>query len=37
MKFAEQEFDLLDKENKGALNVRQFSQATLAASHYAGK
>lgn len=37
MKFAEQEFDRLDKENKGALNVRQFSQATLATSHYTGK
>ena len=37
MKFAEQEFDRLDKEKKGALNVRQFSQTSLAASQYVGK
>jgi len=37
MKFAEEEFDRLDKEKKGALNVRQFSQMSLAASHYVGK
>ena len=37
MKFAEQEFDRLDKEKKGALNVRQFSQTSLASSQYVGK
>jgi sulfatase maturation enzyme AslB (radical SAM superfamily) len=37
MKFAEQEFDRLDKEKKGTLNVHQFSQMSLASSHYAGK
>ena len=37
MKFAEQEFDRLDKEKKGALNVRQFGQMSLAANHYVGK
>jgi len=37
MKFAEEEFDRLDKEKKGTLNVRQFSQMSVAASHYAGK
>jgi hypothetical protein len=37
MKFAEAEFDRLDKEKAGAVNVRLFSQTTVASSRYVGK
>ena len=37
MKFMEAEFERLDKEKKGELNVRQLTQSDLSASRFAGK
>ena len=37
MKFMEAEFDRLDKERKGELDVRKLAQASLSAIHYVGK
>lgn len=37
MKFMEAEFDRLDKEKKGELDVRKLAQAKLSAVHYVGK
>jgi len=37
MKFMEAEFDRLDKERKGELDVRKLAQANLSAIHYVGK
>jgi len=37
MKFMEAEFDRLDKDKKGELNVRKLTQSDLSASRFAGK
>ena len=37
MKFMEADFDRLDKERKGELNVKKLSQSELTASHFVGK
>jgi len=37
MKFMESEFDRLDKEKKGELDVRKLTQSELSASRFAGK
>jgi Ca2+-binding EF-hand superfamily protein len=37
MKFMEAEFARLDKSKKGELNVKELTQSTLTASHFAGK
>ena len=37
MKFMEAEFERLDREKKGELNVRKLTQAKLSASRFAGK
>lgn len=37
MKFMEAEFERLDKDKKGELNVKELMQSTLTASHFAGK
>jgi hypothetical protein len=37
MKFMEAEFERLDKNKKGELDVRQLTQSNLSASHFAGK
>ena len=37
MRFAEQEFDRLDNEKKGILNVRKLTQSNLSANRFAGK
>jgi len=37
MKFMEAEFERLDKEKKGELDVRSLTQSTLSASHSVGK
>jgi hypothetical protein len=37
MKFMESEFERLDKNKKGELDVRQLTQSNLSASHFAGK
>lgn len=37
MKFMEAEFDRLDKEKKGELNVKKLTQSDLSASRFAGK
>jgi|SRR5271163_914757 len=37
MKFMEAEFDRLDKNKKGELNVKELTQSSLTASRYAGK
>ena len=37
MKYMEAEFDRLDKEKKGELNVRRLTQSELSASRFTGK
>ena len=37
MKFMEAEFARLDKNKKGELNVKELTQSSLSASHFAGK
>jgi len=37
MKFMEAEFERLDREKKGELNVRKLTQSELSASRFAGK
>ncbi len=37
MKFMEAEFDRLDKNKKGELNVKELTQSSLTASRFAGK
>jgi hypothetical protein len=37
MKFMEAEFERLDKNKKGELNVKELTQSSLSASHFAGK
>jgi sulfatase maturation enzyme AslB (radical SAM superfamily) len=37
MRFMEAEFDRLDKEKKGELNVKKLTQSELSASRFAGK
>ena len=37
MRFMEAEFDRLDKERKGELDVRKLAQPNLSAIHYVGK
>ena len=37
MKFMEAEFDRLDKDKKGELDVRKLTQSELSASHFVGK
>jgi Ca2+-binding EF-hand superfamily protein len=37
MKFMEAEFERLDKNKKGELNVKELTQSSLTASHFAGK
>jgi hypothetical protein len=37
MKFMEAEFERLDKDNKGELDVKQVAHANLTASRYTGK
>ena len=37
LKFMEAEFDRLDKEKKGELNVKKLTQSELSASRFAGK
>lgn len=37
MKFMEAEFDRLDKEKKGELNVKKLTQSDLSATRFAGK
>lgn len=37
LKFMEAEFDRLDKEKRGELNVRKLTQSELSASRFAGK
>jgi Ca2+-binding EF-hand superfamily protein len=37
MKFMEAEFERLDKNKKGELNVKELTQSSLAASRFAGK
>jgi len=37
LKFMEAEFDRMDKERKGELNVKKLTQSELSASRFAGK
>jgi len=37
MKFMEEEFERLDKNKKGELNVKELTQSSLSASRFAGK
>lgn len=37
MKFMEAEFERLDKDKKGELNVKELTQSSLTASHFAGR
>ncbi len=37
MKFMEAEFERLDKEKKGELDVRKLTRSNLSASHFVGK
>jgi hypothetical protein len=37
MKFMEAEFERLDKDKKGELNVKEFTQSSLTPSHFTGK
>jgi uncharacterized protein YycO len=37
MKFMEAEFERLDKNNKGELNVKELTQSSLTASRFTGK
>jgi len=37
MKFMEAEFERLDKDKKGELNVKELTQSNLSASRFAGK
>jgi hypothetical protein len=37
MKFMEAEFERLDKDKKGELNVKELTQSSLTASHFTGK
>lgn len=37
MKFMEAEFERLDKDEKGELNVKELTQSSLTASHFTGR
>jgi Ca2+-binding EF-hand superfamily protein len=37
MKFMEAEFERLDKDKKGELNVKELTQSSLTASRFTGK